>query len=299
MNPEAPPLADAAADAPAAAASPPRALYLAWAAFQRRQVSMAEPAGFDCVFLPLHYKGRSHLLRALHYLRLAWRTLTLLRARRPPVLWLQLPQLPLLWAALLHRRLYQPDLVLVADCHNAVFRPPWSTRPWGVSLLGRCEAVLVHNQAQRAPALAQGVPASRLCVLEDVPPLRPAAAPPPLPAAFAGRPRPWVLFAGSYGSDEPVAEVLQAARLLGTGVVALTGRLSNAAKNGHDIRQPCSPATCRWPTSRPCWNTATWCWPSRGTTASSSASATRRWASAGRCWCPTRRCCANSSAAPA
>ena len=53
MNPEAPPLADAAADAPAAAASPPRALYLAWAAFQRRQVSMAEPAGFDCVFLPL------------------------------------------------------------------------------------------------------------------------------------------------------------------------------------------------------------------------------------------------------
>jgi glycosyltransferase involved in cell wall biosynthesis len=44
-----------------------------------------------------------------------------------------------------------------------------------------------------------------------------------------------VLVAGSYGRDEPVAEVLQAARRLGAGVVAITGRRSNAARNGHDI----------------------------------------------------------------
>lgn len=226
---------------PAAAAgdgSAPRAIYLAWTAFQRRQVSMADAAGFDCVFLPLAYKGRSHLRRAWHYAGLFMRSLAVLHARRPPVLWLQLPQLPLLWAALVHRALFQPDLQLVADCHNAVFRPPWSRLPLGVALLARCEAVLVHNRDMLAAALALGVPAARLCVLEDVPPLRSPAHPPPVPAAFAGRPRPWLLFAGSYGRDEPVAEVLQAARELGTGVVAVTGRLGNAAKNGHDIHNP-------------------------------------------------------------
>jgi glycosyltransferase involved in cell wall biosynthesis len=45
-----------------------------------------------------------------------------------------------------------------------------------------------------------------------------------------------VVFPGSFGRDEPVAEVMQAARLLdGRATVAVTGRLSNAAKNGHRI----------------------------------------------------------------
>ncbi|MDP2006067.1 MAG: oligosaccharide flippase family protein [Rubrivivax sp.] len=222
----------------AAAAMAPRAVYLAWAGFQRRQVSMADAAGFDCVFLPLAYKGRSHPRRALHYAALFVRTLAVLRARRPPVAWLQLPQLPLLWAALLYRALFDRRLVLVADCHNAVFRAPWSRLPLGLSLLARCEAVLVHNRDMHAAALALGVPAARLRVLEDVPPRRAEGPPPPVPAAFAGRPHPWVLFAGSYGHDEPVAEVLQAARELGGGVVAVTGRLGNAGRNGHDIARP-------------------------------------------------------------
>lgn len=233
MNPAHPPATSSAA--PCAA---PRAIYLAWAAFQRRQVSMADAAGFDCVFMPMAYKGRSHVRRVWHYLGLFLRTLAVLRERRPPVAWLQLPQMPLLWAALVYRLLFDRQLVLVADCHNAVFRPPWSRVPLGVRLLARCEAVLVHNRDMLTAALALGVPAARLRVLEDVPPPPREASPPPVPAAFAGRPHPWLLFAGSYGHDEPVAEVLQAARELGTGVVAITGRLSNAAKNGHDITQP-------------------------------------------------------------
>ncbi len=220
---------------------PSRPVYLAWAAFQRRQVSMADLAGFDCVFMPLAYKGKSHLRRAGYYAVLFWQTLQLLRARRPPVVWLQLPQMPLLWAALLYRALFCRGVQVVADCHNAVFKPPWSTLPLGVSLLARADLVLVHNDNVLAQALSLGVPAARMRVLEDVPPLRDLAALhdiPPVPAAFAGQPHPWVLFAGSYGKDEPVAEVLQAARELGSGVVAVTGRLGNAAKNGHDVSAP-------------------------------------------------------------
>ncbi len=217
------------------------ALYIAWAEFQRRQVSMADSAGFRCCFLTLSYKGTSHAWRALHYARLIWCTLQLLRQHRPPVVWLQLPQMPLLWAALLYRALFDRRLQVVADCHNAVFKPPWSTLPGGLSMLPRCDLILVHNQDVLAQALALGLPAERTRVLEDVPPARqPDADAPasPAPPIFAGRPRPWVLFAGSYGRDEPVAEVLQAARLLGTGVVAVSGRVSNAGKNGHDISDP-------------------------------------------------------------
>lgn len=217
--------------------TPPRAIYLAWAAFQRRQVSMADLVGFDCVFLPMAYKGASHLRRAWFYLSLAWRTLQLLRQRRPPVLWLQLPQLPLLWVALFYRFFFDRQVELVADCHNAVFRPPWSALPMGVAMLSRCTAVLVHNRDVHVQALQMGVPADRLRVLEDVPPLRANGALPPVPAAFKDRPHPWVLYAGSLSSDEPVAEVLQAAHLLSAGVMAITGRLSNAARNGHNIER--------------------------------------------------------------
>lgn len=218
---------------------PSRPLHLAWAAFQRRQVSMADLADFDCWFMPMKYKGPNHLVRAWHYLGLAWRTLRVLRRARPPVLWLQLPQVPLLWVALVYRALFDPRVVLVADCHNAMFTPPWSRVPWGLSWLARCDLVLVHNNMVLLEALRRGVSHARLRVLEDVPPLRNQAldAADPVPAIFAGQPHPWVLCVGSLGRDEPVAQVLQAAGRLQAGFIAMTGRLSNAQRNGHAIGQ--------------------------------------------------------------
>lgn len=218
-------------------AVPPVALHLAWAAFQRRQVSMAPLVGLECVFLPLAYKGRSHARRLFAYLQLAWRTWRVLAARRPQELWLQLPQLPLLWVALLYRLVAPHPLRLVADCHNAMFRPPWSRLPFALASLVRCDLVVVHNDEVWHQAIAFGLPPERLSVLEDVPPLRtPGVAVPPVPALLAGRPRPWVLFPGSFGSDEPVAEVFEAARRLrGCATVVVTGRLVNAAKNGHAL----------------------------------------------------------------
>ncbi len=218
---------------------PPRspALHLSWTVFQRRQASMAPLVGLDCVFLPLGYKGRSHLRRAAAYLAVAWRSWRVLQARRPQELWVQLPQVPLLWVALLYRLLAPHPVRLVADCHNAMFRAPWSRLPFGLSALAQCELVVVHNDEVWREAIALGLPPARLRVLEDVPPLRePGAGAPPVPALLAGRPRPWVLYPGSFSADEPVAEVLEAARQLrGHGVLVVTGRLSNAQKHGHAL----------------------------------------------------------------
>lgn len=227
--------------APTASTATPaagRSLYLAWTHFQRRQVSMAELAGFECVFLPLAYKGRSHLLRGLHYLHLMLRTVQVLRRHRPAVLWLQLPQFPLLWAALAYKLVFDPALKLVADCHNAAFQAPWSRLPLGLSLLRRCTCILVHNDDMLARAQQLGLPMARVQVLEDVPPLhRGGHRGVALPAAFVGRPRPWVLFPGSYGQDEPIAELLAMAAMLPAGTLAITGRRGNAARNGHNISE--------------------------------------------------------------
>lgn len=212
-----------------------RHLYIAWAAFQRRPASMASLVGLRCVFLPLRYKGPNHLFRAWHYLLLLVRTWRLLCRERPAVVWLQLPQLPLLWPALLYRALIAPSLRIAADCHNAVFVPPWSKLPLGVGLLRRCDVVLVHNEAVVAQALALGVPAPRLQVLEDVPPRREPAPRPPLPPLLLSQLRPWVLFPGSFGRDEPIAAVFETARLMTEATFIVTGRRGNAARNGHDL----------------------------------------------------------------
>jgi glycosyltransferase involved in cell wall biosynthesis len=185
-------------------------------------------------------------VRALHYLLLAWRSWQALLKRRPSTLWLQLPQTPLLWLALLYRVSVDSRLRIVADCHNAMFQPPWSRLPGGQAALLRADLVLVHNADMLDRALALGLPLARVRVLEDVPPRRTGQPPAPqaddteapVPALFAGRPRPWVVFAGSYGRDEPVAELLAAARLAGRGTIAVTGRLSNARRNGHDLSAP-------------------------------------------------------------
>jgi hypothetical protein len=224
---------------PAMIPTRPDSLHLAWATFQRRQVSMAPLVGMECVFLPLAYKGRNHLRRGLAYLALAWRTWRLLRQRRPSELWLQLPQVPLLWVALLYRLLAMHPMRVVADCHNAMFRPPWARVPFGLSALARCELVVVHNDDVWRQAIALGLPAERLCVLEDVPPVPEwGEGAPAVPARLAGRARPWVVFPGSYGLDEPVAELVAAARQLrGRATVVVTGRLSNAARNGHVLQE--------------------------------------------------------------
>lgn len=213
-----------------------KALHIAWTSFQRRQVSMADDVGFKCVFLPVNAKSKVGKVWA--YLSNLIRTVGTLRAARPRVVWVQLPQVPVLWAALLYRKLIRPDAKVVADCHNAMFRPPWSRFPLGLSLFKYCDCVVVHNDMVEAQALAMGVPRARVLVLEDVPPLVETKEAVPEPACLARFPRPWVVFPGSFAADEPIGEVLRAARLAPDITFVITGKTHNAKKHGHDISDP-------------------------------------------------------------
>ncbi len=196
---------------------------------------MAQAAGFECVFLPIQAKGK--LSKAFGYLRALVQTIAVLKRQRPPVVWVQLPQVPALWAALLYRALFFPATKIVADCHNAQLRAPWSRFPLAQWSLSRADVILVHNEAMFEQAKVIGWPINKVHVLEDVPPVLSDVKPTGLAKSQIDAPKPWVVFPGSFAADEPIAEVMEAARLAPDLTFIITGRPERAARNGHDISQ--------------------------------------------------------------
>lgn len=208
-------------------------VHLAWTAFQRRQESMRSIVGFDCWFMPVPKSNR--LIKAFHYLRLLVASIARLKSAAPDIVWVQLPQVPALWAVLIYRALTGKAVKIVADCHNAQLRAPWSTFPLALWSIKRCDAVLVHNEAMFAKAAVLGWPIGKVLVLEDVPAVGKAQPPIGLAASHIKAPKPWILFPGSFAADEPIKEVFEAARLAPEITFIITGRPERARQNGHDI----------------------------------------------------------------
>ena len=197
-------------------------IHIAWIGFQRRQVSMQSFFGFEAYFFPVERKINK-LRKAYIYAKTAWKTFTLLKEQRPDVVWVQLPQTPLLWVCLLFRLFIAKDMKIVADCHNAMFRAPWNTLPFTKSVLNACNAVVVHNDSVLTQATHEGgIKHEKLIVVEDP------------PANFDGvesyacsLPRPWVVFPASFAADEPVEELMSAARLVPDVTILVTGNTKN------------------------------------------------------------------------
>lgn len=167
---------------------------------------MAPLLGFEPVFLPVRQTVR--ILRPVQYLANALKTLSLLKVRRPRVIWVQLPQVPLLTVALLYKRMFDPDVRVIADCHNRILNPPWNNWPGLKRQLNACDVVVIHNQAVMPKVLSLGVRPDILRLLEDPPAeIRSRA------MSTLSFPHPWMLFLASFNPDEPVQELFETARL--------------------------------------------------------------------------------------
>lgn len=181
-------------------------VFVAWMSFQRRQLSMAPLFGFESVFLPVAQTFR--VLRPFQYIWHTVKTLSLLRTKRPEVIWVQLPQVPLLTAALWYRRFFDKRVRIIADCHNRILNPPWNKWPRVAAHLNACDAVLVHNHMVLPKVKAMGIHQNILRILEDPPAVIHHGR--TLAVSF---PRPWVLFLASFSPDEPIEELFEAAKL--------------------------------------------------------------------------------------
>jgi glycosyltransferase involved in cell wall biosynthesis len=208
-------------------------IYLAWTAFQRRQESMRELVDFECWFYPVPKSGK--LGKVLSYVSLfIWSIRELLRAS-PDTVWVQVPQVPALWSALAYKALAKKPVQVIADCHNAQLRPPWSRFPLALWALKQTDAILVHNEAMLEKTKQLGWPVEKVVVVEDVPAAGRNHQPSGLAAMHINAPKPWILFPGSFAADEPIKEIFQAARLAPEITFIVSGRSERAEKNGHDI----------------------------------------------------------------
>ncbi len=188
---------------------------------------MAPFFGFDTAFMPLGLGPR--LLRPVQYLAHWARTVCLLGRERPEVVWCQLPQTPLLWAAIWFRQYVDPRLRVVADCHNAMFAPPWSRWPGAICLLNRADLVLIHTEGTAEVARKFGVRSTLIRVLSDAPARISHDA---IPATLSGRP--YVLFLTGFNANEPISQLQQAAALAPEILFYVTGD-TRRANGRHDL----------------------------------------------------------------
>jgi glycosyltransferase involved in cell wall biosynthesis len=202
-------------------------IFVAWMPFQRRQLSMSPLLGFQNVFLPISKAPR--IFRPLQYVGHSLRTVALLRRNRPEIIWVQLPQVPLLTAALFYKRCFDPRVRVIADCHNRVLNRPWNQWPGLRNQLNACDVVVVHNGLVVPKVEAMGIKRGIVRVLEDPPALISHAV--RLADPF---PHPWVLFLASFNPDEPIAELYEAARLAPEITFVLAGEPMRARRR-HEL----------------------------------------------------------------
>jgi hypothetical protein len=188
------------------------AIWLTWEV-QRRNRSLAQALG--ATLHEMLYKGNA----VARYCALVWRTWRLIRRVKPRVIYYQNPSLVLsaLLATLKFLRL--TNARLVGDFHNAGVHPPVARFlvPW---IVRHSDLVIVSNRNLEPAIAAMG--GRCLSVPDPIPHLEVAAGVGPASTAFE------VFFICSWASDEPIVEVLRAARIVGERspdmVVSISGR---------------------------------------------------------------------------
>lgn len=206
-----------------------RDLYIAWVKFQRRALSMQEILGFELRLVPPPFSAK--WLKPAGYVWQTLRTAGLVLSRRPRRVWVQSPPtfIPHILVLL---RLVRP-FEIIADTHHEALIAPWGRLPGALTMLNRCDRVLVHNAESLAEAERLGVERGRLLVVEDPPP------PNMLPGPHIGAaPAPYILVPCSFKSDEPIDTLLDAARLLPEVEFRVTGNRARAEAKGFVANAP-------------------------------------------------------------
>ncbi|MDX1384872.1 MAG: glycosyltransferase, partial [Thermoanaerobaculia bacterium] len=191
--------------------------FVAWHHFSRRGQLLSHDLGLE-----LHLVTRlrrSRRLALLRYLLQARRTLQLLEARRPRVVFVQEP--PVFAVLAVSRYVARRGARMVIDAHTGAFlHPAWERwRPLQRRLARRAVATLVTNRHLAARVESWG---GRALVVPDIPMAQPAA------KAGEGGAGGYVVVVCSFSPDEPLAEVVAAARQTPEVEWHVTGRIDDA-----------------------------------------------------------------------
>lgn len=178
--------------------------FVAWQRYHRRSDLLAQRLGSAMHFISYGQQGKP-LQTPVRYVVQAWRTWRVLRRERPQVVFVQNPPIFCVLVASLYARLYGAEYVI--DSHTGAFlSPAWR---WSIGLhrmlSRRALTTIVHNTDQEEVVKRWGCDCLLLAdPLGDYPSGEP----------FRFRADFNVAVVGSFGSDEPVGAVFEAARQL-------------------------------------------------------------------------------------
>ena len=179
---------------------PQRSLFLSWVGHSTRSASLGGALGAE-----LHFVDAGRRLSVLKYLPRAWRSWRLLTARRPALVLCMNPPYFVALVAWAYCRRYRARMVL--DSHTAAFdQPRWIWMlPLHRWLARRAALSIVTNEGLAARVRDWG---GEAVIVSDIPYTLPAGDY-PLPAdSFT------VVFISTFAFDEPLGEVMAAARAL-------------------------------------------------------------------------------------
>jgi hypothetical protein len=189
-----------------------KTIWLTWEV-QRRNRSLARAVG--ATLHELRHPGG----RLARYCALIPRTFALVRRLRPSVIYYQNPSMVLsaLLAAMKALRLTRARLI--GDFHNGGVHPPVAR--WLVPWIVRQSDLVIVSNPNLEPTIA-GFGGRAMSIPDPIPHFEVEARGPAEASAFE------VLFICSWASDEPIVEVLKAARLVAERqpsiLIAITGR---------------------------------------------------------------------------
>lgn len=191
-------------------------LFLVWGppSHGPRSRVMARELAIDVEFVHVTDR-RGGLVAPYKYARQALATLRILRQRRPSVLFVQSPPTPAVLLAWMYRRLAGAPFVV--DAHSAAMLSPWWTRPrWLHRALSRAASFTIVTSRHFADQLESWGAAA--LVVPDIPTTFAVDPVSDLPAGFN------VLVVNTFSPDEPLAEVVEAARRSPGVTFHVTGR---------------------------------------------------------------------------
>ncbi len=212
-----------------------KSVFIIWKEYQRRVEVMAPYLGAECFYFHYSWEERSKFFKALSYILKTFNTLKCLLQNKPSIILVQFPPAPPLYAVAFYAWL--SGAKYVSDCHMGVTNARWLGWPFVKKSLagGR---VIVHNEhlvkqteaelRVKAFVLRDGIVAKQFYEVGNNTLLK----------NLGLSPNTYVIFPCSFSTDEPIREVIDAARLLPEIQFVLTWYVEKLAKQIRDSLPP-------------------------------------------------------------
>lgn len=204
-----------------------KSYFVAWISFQRRVLSMKDYFKYKIKFISTINCNKK--FKFFDYLIKSFFSTFHILLNPPEILWIQLPPTPLIYIALLYKKL-KKDVILIADCHNGLFNEKW-LKYLDMDLLNKFDILLVHNKNMESVAVHAGFDPVKVEVLEDKPSDKPRRI---ISNSNLEINTPFVLMPCSFAEDEPLKYVFEAAELIPKITIVISGNYQRTS-NRHDI----------------------------------------------------------------